>query len=108
MRAAPQIAVDGNHSIGMHHRGRRPIRHVCRDLERGPQTADPAHDRGVYAEVEDVLRIGRVERRDVEVGERHLRCARDRRALGGWIVADESDGTAVGMRTDEVGVAYGV
>ena len=92
----------------MHHRRRRPVCHVCGDLERGPQAADPAHDRGVHAEVEDVLGIGRVERRDVEVGERHLRRAGDGRTLGCGIVADERYGTAVGMRADEVGVAYGV
>ena len=104
MGAPSEIAVGGDDPVGIDVGGRRAVGDVGRDLQRRPQPADAAHDRRVHAEVEDVLRVGRVEDRDVEIGQGHLRRARHRRGLRAGVVADERDGASGRMRTYEVGV----
>lgn len=75
-----------------------------RDLHRGPQAGDPGQDRGVDAEVQDVLRVRGVERRHVQVRECQLGRARHGGGLGARIVADQHHRAAVRIGAYQVGV----
>ena len=104
VRAVAERAEVGDDAVGGHLRGRGAVGDVGRDLQRRPQPGDAGHQRGVHAEVEDVLRVGRIEHGHVQVGQGHLRRARDRRALGARVVADERDRAAAVVGADEVRV----
>jgi hypothetical protein len=90
--------------VGVHLRGPGAVGDVGHDLERGPQPGCPRHRDGVLAEVEHVLRVGRVERGDPQVGQQELGRPRHGRRLRGRVVADERHRPAGRVGARHVGV----
>ena len=108
MWTGAQIAVDGEDAVGVHISGGCPVGDMGGDLHRRPQAGHPRHDRGVDSEIEDVLGVGGIEDRHVQVGQRHLGSAGDGGTLGTRVIADQGDGAAGGVGADDVGVPEGI
>ncbi|MFI8829666.1 hypothetical protein ACIGPN_01370 [Streptomyces afghaniensis] len=108
VRAGAQVALHDRDPIACHDgRGRR-VSDRGGDLQARPHAAEPGEELGVQPEVEDVLRIGRVQRRDRQVRECRLAGARHAGRLGSRIVADQSDSATGRARAHQVRVAQGI
>jgi hypothetical protein len=79
---------DGRGVVEQVDRG-RSVGHGRHDLHRGPQPTGPREGDGVAAQLEHLGGVSRVERRDRQVGQCALGCARHARRLRGGVVADE-------------------
>ena len=62
----------------------------------------------MHSKVQDLLHVSRIQDRHVEVDQRGVGAGRQRRALGGRVVADDGDGASVARRAGEDGVAKGI
>ena len=107
-RSATDVGQDGRDAVAVDLDRAGPVGDIRDDLQRDPQPAAAGHRDGMRPEVEDVLRIGRVEHGHPEVGQQDLRGARNGRGLRRGVVADERDRAAARVRADQVGVANGV
>jgi hypothetical protein len=108
VRAGAHVALHDRDPIARHDGCGRRVRDRGGDLQARPQAAEPGEELRVQPEVEDVLRIGRVQRRDRQVRERCLAGARHAGRLGSRIVADQSDSATGGARARQVRVAQGI
>ena len=78
------------------------------ELEADPDAAGAGQRDGVAAEVERLLHVAGEQDRHVQVDERGVARARQRRRLGGRVVADDRHHAAVAGRAGEHAVADGV
>nr|WP_199830243.1 hypothetical protein [Streptomyces viridochromogenes] len=98
VRAGADVALHNRDPIACHDGGGRRVRDRGGDLQARPQAAEPGEELRVQPEVQDILRIGRVQRRDRQVRERSLAGTRHAGRLGSRIVADQSDSATGGAR----------
>ena len=85
----------GPHAVRIDLRRARLVGDVGHDLHRHPEPGDAREHEAVQAEVEDLLHVARVDRRDQRVPERDLGVARQRRGLRDGVVAGEREHAAV-------------
>ena len=88
--------------------GRAAVYDIGGEFQRHPQSAEARHRDAVQAQAQNVLRVGGGEHRHTQFGERPLRAARHRRALGGRVVADEREHPTERGGAAEVAVPQGV
>jgi hypothetical protein len=108
----PALELDGRDdrrdALGPHLGGAGGVGDVGDDLQRAPQARGTRAGDRVQAEVEDLLEVAGVERREVQGGQRGLGAAGQRRALAARVVADEGERAAGGGGAGEVRVAQRV
>ena len=102
------VGTTGTHAIGVDVDGAGAVGDRRDELEADPDAAGPRQRDGVAAEVERLLHVAGEEDRHVQVDQRGVARAGQRRRLRRRVVADERDHAAVAGGAGEHGVADGV